>query len=47
MIKSFFGNSGSGVVQMIAERIINSIITTLTPLDPNGWVAKHYRNNYW
>jgi hypothetical protein len=39
MIKSFFGNSGSGVVQMIAERIINSIITTLTPLDPNGWVA--------
>lgn len=39
MIKSFFGNTGSGVVQMISERIIQSIITTLTPLDKNGWVA--------
>jgi len=39
MIKSFFGNSGAGVVQMISERIIQAIITTLTPLDKNGWVA--------
>jgi len=39
MMKSFFGNTGSGVVQMISERIIQAIITTLTPLDKNGWVA--------
>lgn len=39
MIKSFFGNTGAGVVQMISERIVQAIITTLTPLDKNGWVA--------
>jgi hypothetical protein len=39
MIKSFFGNTGTGVVQMISERIVQAIITTLTPLDKNGWVA--------
>ena len=39
MIKSFFGNTGTSVVQMISERIVQAIITTLTPLDKNGWVA--------
>jgi hypothetical protein len=39
MIKSFFGNTGTSVVQMISERIAQAIITTLTPLDKNGWVA--------
>ena len=39
VIKSFFGNTGSGVVQMFSERIVKTILETLTPLDKDGWVA--------
>ena len=39
VIKSFFGNTGTGVVQMFSERIIKTILETLTPLDKDGWVS--------
>jgi len=39
IIKSFFGNAGGGVFEMIKERFVKVIIEKLTPMDPNGWVA--------
>lgn len=39
VIKSFFGNAGSGVVQMFSEKIVKAILETLTPLDKDGWIA--------
>jgi hypothetical protein len=38
-IGSIFGSAGEGILEMIKENFADWIIRTLTPMDPDGWLA--------
>lgn len=39
MLKGLFGNTGESILQYFKEYLADWLISSLTPLDPNGWVG--------